>query len=266
MLAIVNRGRLPIKSLLGAFALCLGAGAVVPAHALDLTASNSNGFVNDGVFFQQTAGTGSGGTGNLSPFLRIQGGNQDSVEQGFNSDARPESFNEDNNAALNRDLLAAEIPIVNIGGIDYGEILLDLNENNSSAGSLINLTALRIFQHSISDITNGITGNDFNAFSGQSVTEIFTLGETVNLSDLESGSGSIDYAINIPVSLFDLTNGEYVTFYAAFDDFDGGFEEFAVATGDNLETIPTPAMLPALVGMGVAAFRKRKQHRQEQGA
>ena len=228
----------------------------MPAHALDLTASGSSGFVNDGVFFQQTSSSGAG-TGNISSYLRVQA---NSTEEGYNSGFRDVEFDEDNSLNFNRDLFASQIPVVTIGDIKYAEFLLDINQPNGQGKSGVDLEEFRIFQHAISNITNGNSGGTFNGFAGQSVFEIFRLDEVVKLNDLNSGSGSIDYTINVPLALFDLSRGSRVTTYAYFTSSAGGFEEFAVQVGGDFETVPTPALLPGLFGMGIAALRKRRNN------
>ncbi|XGB42701.1 MAG: PTPA-CTERM sorting domain-containing protein [Nodosilinea sp. LVE1205-7] len=39
------------------------------------------------------------------------------------------------------------------------------------------------------------------------------------------------------------------------------FSDFGVSS--NPEAVPTPALLPGLIGMGVAALRKKRQENQE---
>jgi hypothetical protein len=237
--------------------VALGAVAAIasPAQALDLTASNSFGFASGTpaspqAFFQQTSSSGAG-TGALDSFLRIQApGGPDNTEEGYNTDNRPVEFDEKTDPNFTRSLLLSSIPQVTLGSTQYREFVLDINEPGGGQ-STIDLTALKIFQSATANsISSPFPGAD----------QIYDLTETVLMKDLNSGSGSIDYAVYIPSSLFNTK--QYVTLYSKFENAQGGFEEWAVnkgAAGEDNQ-IPTPAMLPGLIGMGMHAVRqKRKQ-------
>jgi hypothetical protein len=223
------------------------------ASALSLTTANSSGFAtgtpaSPQAFFQQTSSSGAG-TGALNSFLRIQEtGQGDNVEEGYNTDNRPLQFDENSAANFTRSLLLSAIPKVTLAGVIYREFVLDINEPNGPNSSPIDLTALRIFQ---STVVNSIS-SPFPA-----ADQIYALAETVFMSDLNSGSGSIDYAVYIPDSLF---NGKQnVTLYSKFANAQGGFEEWAVNKGAADNQVPTPALLPGLFALGAGALRKRKQ-------
>jgi hypothetical protein len=225
---------------------------VQSSSALSLTTANSSGFVSgiptsNQAFFQQTSSSGAG-TGALNSFLRLQApGGPNNTETGYNTDNRPVEFNE-NTDPFTRSLLLSSIPQVTLSGVVYREFVLDLNEPGGGQSS-IDLTALRIFQSAAANPTPFPFTGVANA--------IYNLTETVFMNDLNSGSGSIDYAVYIPNSFFNAD--PYVTLYSTFENAQGGFEEWAVNKGAADNQVPTPALLPGLFALGAGALRKRKQ-------
>jgi hypothetical protein len=102
------------------------------AADVDLTASGNSGSVNDGVFI--AAQIQGAGTGTFPAFVQIS---HTGTEQGYNTDHRPEQFNEGNSANHNHSLLLANVPLVEgdgtngtVEGLLYREFLLDANEGN----------------------------------------------------------------------------------------------------------------------------------------
>jgi hypothetical protein len=226
---------------------------VQSASALSLTNANDSGVATGTpalpqAFFQQTSSSGAG-TGALNSFLRLQApGGPNNTETGYNTDNRPVQFNENTDPNFTRSLLLSSIPQVTLSGVVYREFVLDLNEPGGGQSS-IDLTALRIFQSAAANPTPFPFTGVANA--------IYNLTETVFMNDLNSGSGSIDYAVYIPNSFFNAD--PYVTLYSTFENAQGGFEEWAVNKGAADNQVPTPALLPGLFALGAGALRKRKQ-------
>lgn len=234
------------------------AGSPVSGGMLDLTTAGDAGFLGGGYFVQ--IDPQSTGTGVINPFVRLQ---SNGFERGYNSDFRGVEFDEKTDANFTRSLLLNEVPIVNIGGTDYREFMLDINEPNGRSGALLSLDALQIFLSSAGDLTD---------YAGGGLgTEIFDLDASednwIKLDySLNHGSGSGDMLAYIPDSLFTGPN-EYVYLYSEFGanfDSGAGFEEWAVLqpSGGITSSAPEPSSL-ALLGagalslIGCAARRRR---------
>lgn len=172
---------------------------------------------------QYEASTTGAGTGNYNSFLRLAANGD---EEGFNTD---DNHNADNKDGIwTHSLLVGSLQAVNIGGIDYYIVRLDLNEVQSGDNPNITLEDLRIFRSA-----EPADGDDFGAdFAG--LINVFDLGDPLDLVDTNHGSGTDDYVFYIPASLFP-DPSEYFTLYANFSGSDDGFEEFRA-----LSTVFTP--------------------------
>jgi hypothetical protein len=149
------------------------------------------------------------GTGNYDSFVRIQNTGE---EEGFNTDTTKQLDNKDGN--FTHSLLVSNLQVVNVGGVNYYQIRLDLNETNSSTGPDITLEHLTLY-----------AGQGTTAGSLAGLTSLWNLGTPQALVDHNSGSGSDDYYFMIPTSLVP-AGTQYLTLYADFLGADGGFEEF----------------------------------------
>src|SRR5262245_21293305 len=109
---------------------------------VDLTAAGANGAIN-GALFQQCDAQPTG-TGYIRSFVRVQGANAGaSVEHGYNTDARPLQFDENNSPQFTRSLRLGDVPLTSNGGTLYREFLLDINQKSSAP--LLSLAELRIY-------------------------------------------------------------------------------------------------------------------------
>ncbi|MFD2054675.1 beta strand repeat-containing protein [Mesorhizobium calcicola] len=177
--------------------------------------------LGSGVLLEAT--TEGSGTGNYDSFLRIQATN---IEQGFNTDQNGNVL--DNKASFTHDLQYGNMQSITVDGIAYIEFRLDLNESNNAVNGDITLTGLDIY------ISNaGATLADYNAGFTTGFTGIFHLGPDELLIDSNHGSGTDDYRVLVPVSLFagaGATDGSYVTLFSSFSGSNGGFEEWRTLT------------------------------------
>lgn len=243
------------------FKHCLIATAAVAAfgaaHAragLDLSTPGSSGYLAGGLF--QQGDVQPAGTGVFNTFLQIQAQDaRQAIEQGYNTDYRPAQFDEKNDAPHNHSLLLTDVPLVSIGGVEYRQFLLDINQpKGGGASDLLSLDSLQIFQ------SNDAALHNFPTFDGEA-TQIFNLsaaGAAITLNaSLSHGSGQSDMIANIPNALFNPSN-PYVTLYSQFGvtlPAHGGFEEWGVgrANTPTVTTVPLPrAATQGLIGIGLA--------------
>jgi len=245
--------------------------SAISAHAgvLDLTTAGSFGTLNGAQFYTNTQQTT--GTGVIDPFVRIQ---DTGVEEGYNTNSNSPGFDE-KTGIFTHSLTLADLVIETIGGVQYYEFLLDINQTN--ANPLLSLTEIQIYTNanvssastnttnlaSLGDLRFDLDGNEDN---------------TVKLNyDLNPGSGAGDLYFYVPISLFSadaLT--EQVIFYSQFggtpplNASNDGPEEWAIVKGapntpcgatecpgDN--TVPDGGSMAMLLGiglMGIAAARR----------
>ncbi|PBC19696.1 MULTISPECIES: hypothetical protein [unclassified Mesorhizobium] len=189
--------------------------------------------IGGGVLLEAT--TEGSGTGNYDSFLRLQA---TGVEEGFNTDQNGNVL--DDKSSFTHSLLYSDIQSIEIGGTAYLEFRLDLNESNNSTNDAITLTDLKFY---ISDQPASLT--DFSAGSlGAGFTSIFDLGGAQALIDANHGSGTDDYRVLVPVSLFGtVPDGSYLTLYSSFSGSNGGFEEW--------RTLTTPGTGTDTPGIGI---------------
>src|SRR4051812_19443503 len=143
------------------------------------------------------------GTGNYNSFLRIQNTGE---EQGFNTDVNAIENNKD--GIWTHSILLSSLTVVTVGGTDYYEIRLDLNETNSKDGPNITMEELQLFYGAAA--TTSLAG----------LTKVFDLGAPQALVDHNSGSGTDDYFFLVPTDLFPDKSG-YLTLYSDFTGADG---------------------------------------------
>jgi len=235
--------------------LVLGLSTVSLADfSLDLTTSGSSGVINDAIFME--AGLASTGTGVIQSFVRLQA---NGTEAGYNTDGALEF--DTKSGSFTHSLLLSDVPVVNMGGTDYLEFGLDINEN---VNSYISLDQIEIYLAATGSQTSYPTG------WGTPIWQLDAPGTNNNeiLLDytLHAGSGSGDMYAYIPSSLF--TGGDYVYLYSEFGASyasDGGFEEwFVKKEADTPPVVPVPgAFVLGSLGLGTvgAVLRRRKNRR-----
>src|SRR5262249_26145818 len=150
------------------------------------------------------------GTGVIDPFVRIQ---RTGTERGYNTDGQIEFDTKDTNN-WTRSLPLNSLQAVTIGGVQYFQFLLDINESGTDTKRLLSLNQVQIYLGDSPSLTGFKEDSGFNGHS-KSVYDLDGAGDkTIELDyKLNSGSGSGDMFMYIPTSLFtqyDTTKYGYV--------------------------------------------------------
>jgi hypothetical protein len=259
----------------------------------NLTTPNASGVCNGAFFLQISARPA--GSGNIGPFVRIS--DNGPIEQGFNTDARPYSANNNagNTATFDHSELLSAINIVNGGFVSDGgvvvpgnssqmylQLLLDINQQKSNP--LLSLDELAVaLTNTTTDnpaITLDASGNPLVPNLAGNI--IYNLDATTNQwialnFALNPGSGVGDMFAFIPITQAQINacgaNCD-VTVYSAFGLQGGayinndGYEEWAAVQGAAAAPVPEPGTF-SLVGGGLAllsfaTWRRRKRAQRQQ--
>jgi hypothetical protein len=233
--------------------------------AVNLTAGGSS-TINGAIF--TTNDEQSTGTGVIRSFVRIS--DNSSIVQGYNTDARPLQFDENNSPQFTRSLAKADLQIVKVGTTDYYKFLLDINQQDSNP--LLSLNELELYVADAPDLLNfspnhSAGGTGFGTHSTLVYDMDGAADTRVDLNyTLNSGSGSGDLTVLIKKSLFNGPQKPWVYLYSKFGDPNGnndGFEEWAAIVGPSTPSaVPLPASLwgglTLLAVLGAVKIRARR--------
>jgi hypothetical protein len=216
------------------------------AVMLDLTTEGTSGIINGARFYQfNQIPTGSG---RVNSFLRIQGFG---VQHGYNTDGTLEF--DTMPGPFTHSIQISDLPVANIGGIDYREFFLDINQDGQN---ILSLDELRIALWDTANLSGYAT------IFASPIWDLDAGGDNwIKFDDsLNAGSGHGDALALIPDSLFTGLESQYVYLYAKFgvnSVADNGFEEWGRGTnGEPL--IPEPATI-ALLGLGALVLLRRRR-------
>jgi hypothetical protein len=206
----------------------------VPA-VLDLTSAGASGVVN-GALFRQSNG-GPAGLGQTESIVRLQDPSIRGVEQGYNTDARPLQFDEARNRDATQSVKVGELPLVTIGGTQYREVVLDINETRH--GSKVSLDELRVYVGT----AGNLRGYNDRTEKLAGLTAVYDLdagrGDNWIKLDAKRGSRSADMQFLIPAAALGSADG-FVYLYSKFGEkapANGGGEQW-------LHRVSAPAPTP----------------------
>ena len=237
-----------MKTIGAGAALALGVASSASAATLDLTSVASSGTINGAIF--TTPDVIVSGTGLIDSFVRIQG---NGTESGYNTDGTPEFDTKAGTFTHSIQLSDLQTNIVNVGGIDYYEFVLDINQ--TAPGSLLSLHELEIYIADVGDIDDyaGVLTSETLVYDLDGAPD----GDSTIELDYNNfpGSGRLDMYALIPTSLFGNDLDQFVYLYSAFgipNPSNDGFEEWARKEVGTFTPPPGPVPLPAAAWMGLS--------------
>jgi len=207
---------------------------VPSAATLDLTTREATGWINGAQFTQVDEQPT--GTGVIESFVRVQALGNKSTEQGYNTSARPLQFDENKSPVFTHGVTVGSLPLVSIGGGNYRELLLDINQKASS--STLSLDELRVY---VGAGGGSLTGYSETAKTLAGMTAVYDLDaggvdRWIKLdARLNHGSGSGDMLFYVPDSLLGGAGNNFYLFskFGTNIATNGGFEEWARGTGGS---------------------------------
>lgn len=259
-----------------AFAAGTAHGAVI-----SLTTAGNSGTIN-GATYTQTSPQPTG-TGVIDPFVKVST-NKD-IEQAYNTRV-DDVYDNEATDQFNHEVTVGQIGFIDLNGATPGgevmRFLLDINQANEADMSLLNLDEIQIYLSRVPNqsIEPVLGQGDTIPFADSTLVYQMDAGEdslVILLAALNSGSGSGDMFLDIPLTAFNTAfgiggyltaaqqNGAYIYLYSRFgsepNENTSGFEEWAAIRGNPIEPpcvvdcggqeIPEPGSL-ALLGIGLA--------------
>lgn len=257
------------------FVLCV-ASISSASITLNLTTDGSFGTINGAIYEQidpQTTGTGTIGT-----FVQIDAQGNATEAHAYNTTVN-NVLDNGSSDQFNRSITLADVPIVSVGGLDYRQFLLDINESRGGGNEFLSLDEIQLF-------VGGTANSSVESFTGDVLDHDGTLVYQMDAgmdnwvaldSSLNSGSGSGDMFLYVLDSLFDPFGGaDVVTLYSLFGqqgDVDAteaaaagvpageygtsdGFEEWAVPGAVIPEPVSFAVWSLLLGSVGLATARR----------
>lgn len=257
------------------FVLCV-ASISSASITLNLTTDGSFGTINGAIYEQidpQTTGTGTIGT-----FVQIDAQGNATEAHAYNTTVN-NVLDNGSSDQFNRSITLADVLIVSVGGLDYRQFLLDINESRGGGNEFLSLDEIQLF-------VGGTANSSVESFTGDVLDHDGTLVYQMDAgmdnwvaldSSLNSGSGSGDMFLYVLDSLFDPFGGaDVVTLYSLFGqqgDVDAteaaaagvpageygtsdGFEEWAVPGAVIPEPVSFAVWSLLLGSVGLATARR----------
>ncbi len=266
--------RTKIAGVVAAVAICALPLSDSLADIVNLTTTGASGSISGDstggqAFFQQVSPTIFRGTGTMDPFLTIK---QNGQEAAYNTSSDlGDTFDQLRQNAWNIDVKLSDLAVVDRGGIQSYQFILDINQNNNQVGRMLSLNQLQVFLTGTPGQTGGTRDLNTGYFTPPTTpptpwTTVYDMnpgGGTANgvslNADLNQGSAGENMLFYLPVSAFAGKTGDYVILYSQFGHPPGdyssndGYEEWGYAPVPE----PTTMLAGALILLPFAASAVR---------
>ena len=190
-------------------------------------------------------------TNDIDPFVQIHGSG---VEQGYNTDARPLQFRDENpDRHVTHALTAGQVPRVNINGTDYREFLLDINQDGARPDVVVDQIQLYFGD---SPKLTGYNPHTKTLAGKAPAYDLDAAGDvSILLNDrLNRGRGTGDMFLYVPDSVFvGTTTGTYVYLYSKMGGLHGAAADCGSETTWSVRdtgVVTQPPAPPVTTGTG----------------
>lgn len=194
----------------------------------------------------------------VNTFLQIEPSSNSATKQGYNTDSFVVKLDTRKKSQVSRSLKLSDVPIVSIGGTDYREFILTINETNQTVKTNTNqetakivLEKLQVFLGNSPDLTN------YPTFKGRASKRFDLEPNTVELEDINADKeiGSHDYFVYINNSFFvnnqkSEKDQQYVYLFSKFNNAGTGVESWSVRKLKKSRILPVAAAGGAGGGAG----------------
>jgi len=248
-----KRPRWPVLLLIGGGVVAAGLFAaavlavvpVVDTKDCEIEVANKNSAIetcttNAGAIVSYIPDSGSGassGTGVFVPFARVQGS---PTEDGYNTDGNVQF--ETKTGTWTHSILVSDIPVRNIGGTDYWEIFVDINDSNGDP--LISLNEVEVWFTDNANLVGYVVPTGFPS----GAVKQYDFSGNITIKDVNQGSGRADLIYMIPLTGIDVGDCNYgsstcSTYFVLYSEWgttsgypsDGGFEEWKTKQYPTIE-------------------------------
>lgn len=178
-------------------------------------------------YIGSSANNQSSGTGTFDPFVRLQGS---PTEKGYNTDGAV-AF-DTKTGKWTHAIKVSAIPIVTVGGVDYWELFVDINDANNATH--ISLNEVEVWFTTDPNLVGFVDASGFPA----GATPVYDFSGSILINDVNQGSGRGDLRYLIPIAGISWTSADYFVLYSKWGtsanagpinySSDGGFEEWKV--------------------------------------
>lgn len=209
---------------------------VASSATSDICTTDSGALVE---YIGSSASNQSSGTGIFDPFVRLQAS---PAESGYNTNG---TLQFDSKAGKwTHAILVSAIPVVNVGGVNYWELFVDINEGNSS--KQVSLNEVEIW-FTTNPLLSGYV--DPTGFPAGATLQYDFSGEIL-INDVNQGSGRGDLRYLVPLTNITMPPaGTYFVLYSEWGGTvaganfvsDGGFEEWKVRKVATPTIVTTPS-------------------------
>jgi len=251
-------------------AVAVDAGRAPANYVIDLMSANTAPVTYQGAIFAQSSQQPTG-TGVFQPFVRIQ---QNGTEAGYNTDARPVEFQTKDDNQWTHSLSLSSLTPVTMGGTQYYQFALDINEQGNTTGAKLSMDDFQIYLGNSGSLTGFNDGFGSNAVKVYDIDDGQRQNTTVDLNAALNppGSGVADLNVFVPVSLFTGFGSQFqfVYLYSSFGNpfpSGAGFEEWSALQGPTSPQPPPPTggvpapggVVLGLIGIGCLCGRSLRR-------